>query len=98
VPPLPFPAPTTISSTLLPAAALAWVPIAAGPVVVPRCFEPGAVCAEAVLAAGETPKRARASATGILGGGPGGAGVGLNAIRVCKSLPRLAVEATCSGF
>src|SRR2546429_3350231 len=98
LPPLPFPAPITISSTLLPAAALAWLPIAAGPVVAPRCFEPGTDCADDVLTAGETPKRARASAAGMLGGGPRGAGVGLSAISVCRSLPRLAVEATCSGF
>src|SRR5438445_8790878 len=98
VPPLPLPAPITISSTLLPAAALAWLPIAAGPVVALRCFEPGAVCADDVLAAGETPKRALASAAGILGGGPGGAGVGLSAMSVCRSLPRLAAEATCSAF
>ena len=81
-PPLPFPAPTTISSTLLPAAALAWLPIVAGPVVVPRCFEPGITCAEDAFAAGETPKRARDSAAGMLGGGPGGAGVGLSAMSV----------------
>src|SRR5205823_6630666 len=68
VPPLPFPAPITISSTLLPAAALTSLPIAAGPVVVPRCFEPGAVCTDAAFAAGEPPKRARASAAGMLGG------------------------------
>src|SRR3989442_14704895 len=81
VPPLPLPAPITISSTLLPAAALAWLPIAAGPGVAPRCFEPGAACADAAFAAGETPKGARASAAGIVGGGPLGAWVGRHAVR-----------------
>ena len=64
----------------------------------PAVFDPGPPCTIFILESGETPKLARASAAGIFSAGPGSAGIGLSATRVCRSFPRVDFVTNWSGF